>query len=114
MVDDIFQIAIEKLNNNNFQVWKFMIMHFLMGKGYWEFITSDEKKPPFLENPTRQQIKANRNWHEKIRKVLYLFRMNVSNSMILHIQDAKSPKQAWDTLVKIYSTNTQTCKMQFK
>jgi len=34
--------------------------------------------------------------------------------MIVHIQDAKSPKQAWDTLVKMYNTNTQTRKMQFK
>jgi hypothetical protein len=34
--------------------------------------------------------------------------------MIVHIQNAKSPKQAWDTLVKIYNTNTQARKMQFK
>jgi len=34
--------------------------------------------------------------------------------MIMHIQDAKSPKQAWDTLVKMYITNTQARKMQFK
>jgi hypothetical protein len=52
MGDGLFQIAIEKLDKHNFQVWKFRIMNFLMGKGYWEFITSDETKPPFLENPT--------------------------------------------------------------
>jgi hypothetical protein len=40
--------------------------------------------------------------------------MNVSDSMIVHIQDAKSPKQAWDTLVKMYNTNTQARKMQLK
>jgi len=34
--------------------------------------------------------------------------------MLVHIQDAKSPKQAWDTLVKMYSTNTQARKMQLK
>jgi hypothetical protein len=34
--------------------------------------------------------------------------------MIVHIQDEKSPKQAWDTLVKMYSTNTQARKMQLK
>jgi hypothetical protein len=32
MMDSLFQIAIEKLNKNNFQVWKFKIMNFLMGK----------------------------------------------------------------------------------
>ncbi len=40
--------------------------------------------------------------------------MSVSDSMILHIQNAKSHKQAWDTLVKMYNTNTQARKMQFK
>jgi len=34
--------------------------------------------------------------------------------MIVHIQDAKSPKQACDTLVKMYNTNTQARKMQLK
>jgi hypothetical protein len=54
MADGLSQIAIEKLNKNNFQVWKFRIMNFLMGKGYWEFITGDKKEPPFLEKPTPQ------------------------------------------------------------
>jgi hypothetical protein len=54
------QIVIEKLDKNNFQVWKFRIMNFFMGKGYWEFITSDETQPLLLENPTQQQIQANK------------------------------------------------------
>jgi hypothetical protein len=109
MVDNQCQIAIEKLDKNNFQVWKFRIMNFLMGKGYWEFITGDEKKPLLPENPIQQQIQANKTWHEKIRKILYWLFLIVS--MIVHIQDAKSSKQAWDTLVKMYNTNTQACKM---
>jgi hypothetical protein len=52
MVDGLSQIVIEKLDKNNFKVWKFWIMNFLTGKGYWECIFSDEKKPPLLENPT--------------------------------------------------------------
>jgi hypothetical protein len=114
MADGLSQFVIEKLDKNNFPVWKFRIMNFLMGKGYWEFITSDETESPLLENPTQQQIQANKTWHEKVRKVLYWFSMNVSDSMIVHIQDAKSSKQAWDTLVKMYSTNTQAYKMQLK
>jgi hypothetical protein len=94
MEDNLSQIAIEKLDKNNFQVWKFKIMNFLMGKGYWEFITSDETEPPLLENPTQQQIQANKTWHEKARKVLYSLSLSVFDSMIVYIQDAKSPKQA--------------------
>jgi hypothetical protein len=40
------------------------------------------------------------------KKILYQLYVSVSNSMIVHIQDAKSPKQASDTLVKTYNTNT--------
>jgi hypothetical protein len=54
MADGLSQIAIEKLDKNNFQVWKFRIMNFLMRKGYWEFITGDETEPPLLGNPTQQ------------------------------------------------------------
>jgi hypothetical protein len=114
MADGLSQIAIEKLDKNNFQVWKFRIMNFLMGKAYWEFITGDETELLLPENPTQQQIQANKTWHEKAKKVLYWFSVSVSDSMIVHIQDAKSPKQAWDTLVKMYSTNTQARKMQLK
>ncbi len=42
-----------------------------MGKGYWELIIGDEKEPPLLENPTQQQIQANKTWHEKTNKILY-------------------------------------------
>jgi hypothetical protein len=57
MTEGLFQIAIEKLDKNNFQVWKFRIMNFLMGKGYWEFITSDDTKPPLPENPHNNKFK---------------------------------------------------------
>ncbi len=57
MADGLSQIAIEKLDKNNFQMWKFRIMNFLMGKGYWEFITGDEKEPPLLENPHHNKFK---------------------------------------------------------
>jgi hypothetical protein len=112
MANGLSQIAIEKLAKNNFQVWKFRIMNFLMGKGYWEFVTGDDNEPPLPENPTQQQIQANETWHEKARKILYWLSVSVSDSMI--VQDAKSPKQAWDTLVKMYSTNTQARKIQLK
>jgi hypothetical protein len=114
MADGLSQITIKKLDKNNFQVWKIKIMNFLMGKGYWEFITGDEKEPSLLENPTQQQIQANKTWREKTKKALYWLTVNVFDCMIVHIQDAKSSKQAWDTLVKMYNTNTQARKMQLK
>ncbi len=89
MADGLSQITIKKLNKNNFQVWKFRIMNFLMGKGYQEFITNDEKEPPLPENPTQQQIQTNKTWHEKGNKVLYWLFVSMFDSMIMRIQDAK-------------------------
>jgi len=60
MADGPSQIVIEKLDKNNFQVWKFKIMNFLIWKGYWEFIIVDETEPPLPENLTQQQIQANK------------------------------------------------------
>jgi hypothetical protein len=40
-------------------------------KGYWKFITGDEKKIHFLKSPTHLQIHVNKTWHEKITKLLY-------------------------------------------
>jgi hypothetical protein len=57
MADSLSQIAIEKLDKNNFQMWKFRIMNFLMGKGYWEVIAGDETKPPVPENPHNNKFK---------------------------------------------------------
>jgi hypothetical protein len=59
------------------------------------------RKNLLSQKTPQQQIQANKIWHEKARKVLYWFSVSVSDAMIVHIQDAKSPKQAWDTLVKM-------------
>jgi hypothetical protein len=57
------------------------------------------KKTP--HNNKFKQIKLDM---KKQRK--FWLSMNVFDSMIIHIQNAKSPKQAWDTLMKMYKTNT--------
>jgi hypothetical protein len=63
-------------------------MNFLMGKGYWEFIIGDEKEPPLPENPTQQQIQANKTWHEKARKVL-----SPTNIMYINFKPINGPQQ---------------------
>jgi hypothetical protein len=44
IVDGLFQIVIEKLDEKNFQMWKkFKIINFLMGNDYWEFIVGETR-----------------------------------------------------------------------
>ncbi|MDM1625952.1 hypothetical protein HX072_24875 [Escherichia coli] len=67
-----------------------------------------------MQYPTPQQVQAFKAWHERASKVMYWLSISVSDAMIGHIQDAVTPKEAWDTLVKLYSTNTKARKMQLK
>ena len=40
--------------------------------------------------------------------------MNISSGMVGHIQNAKSPKEAWDNLIKDFAVNTKARRMQLK
>jgi hypothetical protein len=44
------------------------------------------------KNLTLQHTQANKTWREKAIIFLYWFSMGVCDSIIMHIQDAKSPK----------------------
>ena len=114
--DGLNQVVSEKLDKNNFHAWKFRMTNFLMGKGYWEYIEGDQEDAPELpeENATAAQVKAFKDWNQGARKVMYWLSVSIHDSMIGHIQDASSPKQAWDSLVSMDTTNTKARKLQLK
>ena len=95
--DGISGIVRDKLDKNNFHAWKFRMTNFLMGKGFWEYIDGDQEEAPELpeHNPTAAQIKAYKEWNQGSRKVMYWLSVSVlQDTMIGHIQDASSPKEA--------------------
>ena len=52
--NSLSQIVTEKLDKNNFQAWKFRMTNFLMGKGYWDFITGNEGELVLPNAPNQQ------------------------------------------------------------
>ena len=112
----INQIVTEKLDKNNFHAWRFRITNFLMGKGYWEYIEGEHETAPNLpeQNVKAADIKAYKDWNQGARKVMHWLSISVKDTMIGHIQDAKSPKGAWDILVQLFATNTKARKIQLK
>ncbi|MCO5599958.1 hypothetical protein L7F22_054065 [Adiantum nelumboides] len=114
--DGISGFVNDKLDKNNFHAWKFRMTNFLMGKGYWDYIDGNQEEMSDLPdvNPTAEQIKAFKDWNQGVRKVMYWLLVSVQDTMIRHIQDATSPKQAWDTLVSVDTTNTKARKIQLK
>ncbi|MCO5608739.1 hypothetical protein L7F22_062954 [Adiantum nelumboides] len=103
--DGISGLVSDKLDKNNFHAWKFRMTNFLMGKGYWDYIDGNQEEMPDLPdvNPTAEQIKAFKDWNQGARKVMYWLSVSVHDTMIGNIQDATSPKQAWDRFLVCFT-----------
>ena len=114
--DGIGQIVGDKLDKDNFHAWKFRITNFLMGKRYWENIDGDlEDAPKVLDtDAVVAEVKALKDWNQGSRKVMYWLSVSIHDTMIGHIQDAKSPKEAWDRLLSFDTTNTNSRELQLK
>ena len=111
MSENLFTIVIKKLEKDNFQAWKFTIINFHMEKGVWPFISCDEQELVSGATPTIAELETFKEWHEKDIKIMYWLFVSDLDSMIVHIQDVETLKEAWDTLIKLYSTNTTMQKI---
>ena len=45
---------------------------------------------------------------------MYWLPINMQDTMIGHIQDVETPKEAWDIPIKVYETNTKAKKLRLK
>lgn len=116
MAENNNNVGIEKQDKNNYQPWKFRMRNYLIGKSLWGYVRGEEEEPELPENQeiSPEQLKAWKAWNEKDKKVIFLIASNMSNAMIGHIQDLQTSKEAWETLEKLYSTNTKARKIQLK
>ncbi|MCO5547223.1 hypothetical protein L7F22_000668 [Adiantum nelumboides] len=110
------QIVNEKLTEDNFHAWKFRITNYLKGKGYWDYVEGANEAPPVIPDTGAfvEQVKSMKDMHRGSTKVMYWLSGSVSDSIVGHIQDANSPKDAWDNLIAFNATNTRVRKIQLK
>ena len=79
MTDDSTNAGIEKLDKENYQPWKFRMSNYLMGKGLWGYVTGEERKPKLPEEGvTPDDLKAQKTWNERDKKVMFLVPQNMS------------------------------------
>ncbi|MCO5596917.1 hypothetical protein L7F22_050988 [Adiantum nelumboides] len=102
-------IVSEKLTEDNFHAWKFRITNYLKGKGYWDYVEGANEAPPLITDigASTEQVKSVKDWHQGSSKVMYWLSVSVLDNIVGHIQDADSPKDAWDKLIAFNATNTQ-------
>ena len=104
-----FQIVgrIKKLNNNNYNTWASCMMSYLQGQDLWEIVDGSETMPPVEDSNG-----ALRKWRIKAGKVMFILKTTIEEEMLEHIWDDKTPKEAWDTFVTLFSKKNDT-RLQF-
>ena len=82
-------------------------MHqYLVGQSFWSYIEGAQKTQP---NPTHVDYPA---WEQAASHVLYWLASCVHDHILGYIREAKTSKETWGNLKKIFATNTTTHKLQ--
>ena len=66
---------------------------------------------------TRQRHSTHRNFpacEQSASRVLYCFTSSVGDQLLRYIRDAKTPKEAWGNLKKIFAASTTNRKLQLR
>lgn len=74
------------------------------GVKFVEYCWGSEVTPP------TNNVEA-RKWRIRVRKAIYTFSITVEDELLHHIKYANIPKEAWDTLIALF-TCTNEAKLQ--
>ena len=89
------KVELAKLNGINYGAWKFKMKLLLIQKGYWKAVTESDKE-------------------EIDQKALAVIGLAVNDEQIVHIQDAKTSKEAWSKLAAVYENSGTANKMHLQ
>ncbi|CAM8915430.1 unnamed protein product [Rhodiola kirilowii] len=90
--------AMEKFNEYNYRDWKSCMKSYLRGYDLWEIVAGSETSPP--SNEKKDEYKK---WDMKAGRALYAIKTTIDKSLLARIEDAETPKEAWDTLESLFS-----------
>ena len=99
-------LSTEKLDRNNYAFWSYKMHQYLLGHGYWRYVDRANDTTPDL---THRDFPA---WEQSRSKVLYCFVSYVGEQLLSYIGYAKTRKDAWGNLKKIFAASTTARKLQ--
>lgn len=85
---------IEKLSEQNYDLWKVQMKSVLIINDLWSYVDGTEQRP----------AQENGDWIKKDGKALALITLSITHSQLNRVKRATSSKEAWDGLKSIYES----------
>ena len=101
-------LPMEKLDRNNYASWSYKMHQYLLRHGYWSYVDGANDTTP---KSTHRDFPA---WEQSASRVLYCFASCVGEQLLSYIRDAKTPKDAWGNVKKIFAASTTTMRLQLR
>ena len=103
--------GIKKLNSHNYDYWKTCKESHLQGQDLWEVVAGAEIVPLPKESGDSSSKKDDAEelckWRIKAGKAMFVLKTTIEEDLLVHIRDAETPKEAWETLEKIFSKKNE-------
>ena len=98
---DMPKVSITKLNNDNYQIWKYKMELLLIREELWTVINT-----PKPEEAQQAQI-----WQKKDDKARATLGLFVEDAQIIHVRKKTTAKEVWDSLKNYHEKSTLTSKI---
>ena len=101
-------LPMEKLDKSNYASWSYKMHQYLLGHGYWSYVEGANDAEP---DATHRNFPT---WEQSASRVMYYFASSVEDQLRNYIRDAKTPKDAWTNLKRVFTASTTIRKMQLR
>ena len=95
----------EKLDQSNYSSWEYTMTQYLIDQDNESYINCAQENRHDSKNANYP------TWEQATSRVIYCLVTCVHDHMLSHIRDAKTPKEAWENLKKIFAANMTTHKL---
>lgn len=90
-------IAIQKFNEENFNVWKFNLEMELAFVDLWDIVHKSEGNP--LSNVDH---KMKKNYRKRAKKTMSIIVFNLAHNQLMHSESCKGSSEAWMMFCNIH------------
>ncbi|KAG5616836.1 hypothetical protein H5410_016660, partial [Solanum commersonii] len=88
--------SVEKLNASNYGSRSTRMQYYFLGQELWDIIGGSDTTPP-------TDAEAAKRWKVKAGKTMFVLSVTIEDEFLQRIKNAKTPKEAWDTLATIFT-----------